>query len=131
KAHAATKEVFHREMKALEANANWQRLKSDDRERLLREARLPQPADVSIGHDTTLIAELSVHSLPEWSATADALPERFRHVALAAARLLEPKTQRVSLTSGTLKTREDVKAWVAETEAELLDKIQKGPVVIG
>ena len=118
-------------MKALEANTDWQKLKSDARERLLQDARLPQPADLSIGHDTTLIAELSARSLPVWSATADALPERFRQVALAAARLLEPKTQRVSLTSGTLKTPEDLRVWLAKTEADLLDKIQKGPVVIG
>ena len=62
--------------------------------------------------------------------TADALPERFRQVALAAARLLEPKTQRVSLTSATLKTAEDVAAWLAETEAELLTKIKDGPIII-
>ena len=34
------------------------------------------------------------------------------------------------LSSGTLKTPEDVATWLAETEAELLEKIKKGPVVI-
>jgi len=76
------------------------------------------------------LAELSARSLPVWTTTADALPERFRQVALAAARLLEPKTQRVSLTSGTLKTPADVTAWLAETEAELLAKLKDGPIII-
>ena len=61
---------------------------------------------------------------------ADALPERFRQAALAAAKLLEPKTQSVKLTSGTLKTPDDVKAWVGETETELLGMLDKGPIVI-
>ena len=39
KAHTAAKEVFQREMKALEANANWQKLKKEQREQLLEDAR--------------------------------------------------------------------------------------------
>jgi hypothetical protein len=131
KAHSAAKECFQREMKALELSANWQKLKSGQREHLLEDARLTPPADLSIGDDPGLMGELSARSLAAWATAADALPERFRQVALAAARLLEPKTQRVSLTSGTLKTPEDVTAWLGETEAQLLDKIKKGPVVVG
>lgn len=50
--------------------------------------------------------------------------------AMAAAKLLEPKTQRVHLTSGTLKTEAEVKAWLAGTEKDLLAKLKDGPVVI-
>jgi hypothetical protein len=74
---------------------------------------------------------IAARSLAVWATAAEALPERFRQAALAAARLLEPKTQRVTLSSGTLKTADDVAAWLADTEAELLEKIKKGPVVVG
>ena len=131
KAHGAVQTAFEREMKALEASANWPTLQGGDQARLLGEAGLNAPGELAIGDDTALLRELSARSLAEWSATADALPERFRQVALAAARLLEPKTQRVSLSSGTLKTPADVAAWLAETEAELLEEIKKGPVVVG
>jgi hypothetical protein len=130
KAHTAAADVFHREMKVLEANANWQKITQEQRDRLLLDARLAAPADLSIGDDAGLMAELAARSLAVWATAADALPERFRQAALAAARLLEPKTQRVILSSGTLKTPEDVATWLAETEAELLEKIKKGPVVI-
>jgi hypothetical protein len=130
KAHTATKDTFQREMKALEANANWQKLTKEQHERLLQDARLTAPVDLSIGDDAGLIAELGARSLAVWAAAADALPERFRQVSLAAARLLEPKTQRVSLSSATLKTPADVATWLAETEKELLEKIKSGPVVI-
>ena len=130
KAHTATKDIFQRELKALEANANWQKLENAQREQLLNDGRLSPPAALFVGDDAGLLAELSARSLPVWITTADALPERFRQVALAAARLLEPKTQRVSLTSGTLKTPADVTAWLAETEAELLAKLKDGPIII-
>jgi len=61
---------------------------------------------------------------------ADALPERFRQAALAAAKRLELKTHSVKLTSDTPKTPDDVKAWVEETETELLGRLHTGPIVI-
>ena len=93
----------------------------------VRKVRSPQ-----LGYYAGIVTALCLAvSVIGKAATADALPERFRQVALAAARLLEPKTQRVSLSSGTLKTPEDVKAWLGEAETELLGKLKKGPVVIG
>jgi hypothetical protein len=58
------------------------------------------------------------------------LPQQFVNAALRAAKLLEPKTQHVHLTSSTLKTTEDVKEWVSKTEQGLLSKLKDGPVVI-
>jgi len=131
KVHAATKESYEREMAALSENPNWKKIKKIDHERLLKEAAIVPMRELSVGDDAAIIRALSERSLPVWAATADALPERFRQVALSAARLLEPKTQSVSLSSGTLKTPADVAEWLAETEAELLEKIKKGPVVVG
>jgi hypothetical protein len=130
KAHTATKETYERELAALEDNANWQQTKLRDRERLLKDAGIVPVGELSVGDDAALVVALTQRPLPVWSATADALPERFRQAALAAAKLLEPKTQSVKLTSGTLKTSEDLKAWLAETEATITDKLKKGPVVI-
>jgi len=130
KAHAATKEVYDREMASLDDSPNWKKTKESDQERLLKEAGIVEVGDLSIGDDGSLIAALSERSLAVWSATADALPERFRQAVLAAAKLLEPKTQSVRLKSGTLKTAEDVKAWLAETEADLIAKLKRGPIVI-
>jgi hypothetical protein len=130
-AHAATSESFDREMAALEENPNWKKIKEADRGRLLQEAQLTAPKELSVGNDDALLSELSERSLAVWAATSDALPERFRQAALAAARLLEPKTQSVKLKSGTLKTSEDVKAWLGETETDLIGRLKKGPIVIG
>ena len=130
KAHAATKETYDREMQALEENPNWKKTIKSEQNRLLKEAGIVPVGELSIGDDALLIAALNRRSLSVWAAMADALPERFRQAALAAAKLLEPKTQSVKLTSGTLKTPEDVKAWVGDTETELLAKLKQGPIVI-
>jgi hypothetical protein len=129
-AQKATQETYDREMASLEENPNWQKIKKAEQARLLKDAGIVAIGDLEIGDDAGLIAALSQRSLPVWAAMADALPERFRQAALAAAKLLEPKTQSVRLKSGTLKTAEDVRAWVAEAEAQLLEKLKKGPIVV-
>ena len=130
KAHSAAAETYTREMKALEENANWKKLKKADMDRLLAEESLAEVTAPAMGNDDELLASLDACSLPVWASKADALPEQFRKVALAAARLLEPKTQSVHLRSGTLTNEEEVKAWLAETEADLIAKLKKGPIVI-
>jgi len=56
---------------------------------------------------------------------------RYPHDPEKAAKLLEPKTVRVHLSSATLKTEDDVKQWITEQEQVLLQKVKIGPVVIG
>ncbi len=129
-AHSELKNVFDHEMSALSENTNWKKLKDADRKRLLAEYSIEEPGDLSIGNDDALIATLEQTPLESWKTLAEALPERFKKVALAAAQLLEPKTRNVHLTSGTLKSEKDIKSWLAETEKKLMDDLKKGPIVI-
>lgn len=131
KAHAATKDAYDRELETLGVNANWAKLTKTDQDRLLLDAGIVAVGELDVGDDAALSAALAECSLPVWAATADALPERFRQAALAAAKLLEPKTQSVKLRSATLKTADEVKAWLAETEKDLVNRLKKGPIVIG
>jgi hypothetical protein len=55
---------------------------------------------------------------------------RFSDAIATAARLLEPKVQTVRLSSGTLKTEDDIKGWLQHQEAHLLGKLKDGPIVI-
>jgi len=77
-----------------------------------------------------LLRSLQETPLSSWKTRTDALPQQFSNAAMAAAKLLEPKTQKVKLTSSILRTENDVKAWVAEIERELLERIKNGPIVI-
>lgn len=68
--------------------------------------------------------------LRRWSERTHALRNRFDAVRLEAARLLRPDVVRVHLPKRTLNTTEEVKIWLAEVEALLLDRVQKGPIAL-
>lgn len=121
--------VFKEQMASLESNETWGRLKPTQQKDQLNAAGIALPT-LAVGDDTALLETLRSCSLESWRVRSTALPEQFRQVLLAAARLLEPKTQQIRLSSPTLKTAEDVKKWLGEKERELLAHVKKGPVVI-
>ena len=122
---------FHAsETKALEINDSWQKISADQRDQILREEGIADVTSISVGSDEDLIRTLDAIPLDSWRDKTDALPNRFANAAMKAARLLEPKTQRVHLSSGTLHSEAEVKAWIASQEDDLLVKIKEGPIVV-
>ncbi|MCE9589095.1 MAG: BREX system P-loop protein BrxC [Planctomycetes bacterium] len=130
KAHVEHVTVFNREKGALEANDNWKKLTSAQRQTILATENIDALPPLDVSDDVALLRCLQTCPLASWKIRTNALPQQFASAALAAAKLLEPKTQSVHLTSATLKTPAEVKVWLAKTEQELLAKLADGPVVI-
>ncbi len=130
KAYDDFKAAYDHEMAALEDNDNWNTISSVQQQEILFTGEIADIPDLSIGDDSKLIHSLEQTSITNWKTKIDALPKQFSNAALSAARLLEPETQTVKLTSGTLKTDDDVRNWIVDVEENLLDKIQDGPIVI-
>jgi len=128
--YAEYKKVYNEQMVALTASDNWTKLKADQRNQILFDEGIDELPALSVGTEADLIRTLEQTRLSAWKTRADALLQQFIRAAIAAAKLLEPKTQHVRLTSGTLKTEQEVRAWLAGTEEDLLAKLKTGPVVI-
>ena len=58
------------------------------------------------------------------------MPTRFNTIATKAAEILEPEVKTISLSRRTLKSIEEVEAWIQETEKQLKEAIANGPVRI-
>jgi len=106
--------VYNRERAALEVNENWQKLPPEQKQKILEAEGIASVPRLSIEDDESLLRSLQETPLSSWKTRTDALPQQFSNAAMAAAKLLEPKTQKVKLTSSILRTENDVKAWVAK-----------------
>jgi hypothetical protein len=129
-AHAEYENTYNEQMAALTASDNWKKLKADQQKQILADEGIDALPALSVGTEADLIRTLEQTPLSAWKTRTDALPQQFARAAMAAAKLLEPKTQRVHLTSGTLKTDQEVKVWLAKTEKDILAKLKNGPVVV-
>ncbi|HUU17855.1 MAG TPA: BREX system P-loop protein BrxC [Sedimentisphaerales bacterium] len=130
-AHAEYERTYNEQMAALTASDNWKKLRADQQKQILADEGIDTLPALAVGSEADLIRTLEQTALSAWKTRTDALAQQFARAALAAAKLLSPRTQSVRLKSSTLKTPEDVKAWLAETETKLLGELKKGPIVIG
>ena len=129
-AHAEYEKTYKEQMASLTAGDNWKKLKADQQKRILASEGIDALPPLSVGTEPELIRTLEQTPVRAWKTQTDALSKQFARAAMAAAKLLEPKTQHIHLTSGTLKTEREVKTWLAGTEKDLLGKLKDGPVVI-
>lgn len=86
---------------------------------------------IEVNDTTAVLNSLSSTSIEALKDKVAALPNRFQDVQLRAAKHLEPKAQEVRLPRKTIKSVEEIDAWLAEAKAELTKALEQGPVVIG
>lgn len=130
-AHGAFASRHAELLKELEASEAWKAISGTQRMALMSEEGISSVPDLEVGSDEQLLAALQQTPVASWNDKTAALTARFQNAARKAAKLLEPKTQYVTLTSGLLRTEAEVKAWLSEQEATLLAELEKGPVVVG
>lgn len=130
-AHANYAATYKKSMEELVALDVWGKISDGQRQTILNEEDIAGVPELVVGNDDDLLAALENTSIGLWQEKTAALPTRFSNAAQKASKLLEPKTQHVRLTSSTLRSESDVKAWISAKEKELLEKIKNGPVLIG
>lgn len=129
-AHATLKNTHDEQMSLLTKSDVWTKLKADQQLSVLSSNGITDVAAIKVGTDDELLRTLDSTPFSSWGDKSAAIPGRFSAALAQAGKLLEPKLQQVRLTSGTLKTPEDVTQWLSEKENELLEKLKLGPVII-
>ena len=122
--------TYEEGLKQLESAESWQKIEQTDRDRILKESRIEKISKGTTGSEQEVLESLGQISLDDWQTRTAALPQRFADVRIRADKLVEPETSHVKLRSTTLRTPEDVKDWLGETERELLKQIEQGPIVV-
>lgn len=109
---------------------NWKELTPEQRHDLLGANGIRVLPKIAVGSPDEILETLRHSKLSEWKALRDALPTRFDNALEAAAKLLEPEAQPVSLPSATLKSEQDLKEWLLAVEKRIREKLKKGPVIV-
>ena len=113
---------------ALTETPNWKQISQPQRYQILDSHSIRVKPTVAVGTTDEVLHTLRQTKLSELRAMSDALPARFGKATVAAAKLLEPQAQHVSLPGGTIKTEEELKAWLTGTESLIRSKLKDGPV---
>ena len=123
-------DVFDAESTRLESAESWQKIEQSDRDHILKGLNIAKATKGVTGTEQEVLESLERVSLDAWRTRTAALPQLFAEARIQADKLVEPKTHHVKLGSATLRTPEEIKAWVTRTEQELLEQLKQGPIVV-
>ena len=121
---------YQKQKQQLEANSNWQKLTSEQQQQIQDNRDLNEPQSITVNTVEEVIESLEECSIDRWNDRTQAQSSKFEYARLEAAQLLEPKVQQVSLPHRTLKSEDDIKAWLEEVERQMMDDIVNGPLVV-
>lgn len=126
----AYEDSFDAELTALERDGDWRKLSPEQRETILARQDLDEAVAIDVSTPESILDELERCSLAQWADRTQALRGRYEQARLVAAKLLEPKVQRVDLPRRTLKDEAELAEWLKEAEARIRRKLTEGPVMI-
>ncbi len=114
----------------LEASDQWQRLTTEDRATIASEVALDPPAEIDVSTRDKLLQVLNDAPLNSWKDRIEVVRARASRARSAAAKRLEPTAVSVSFDSATLRTKEDVDAYVEQVRTRIMKHIDDGHTVI-
>ena len=130
-AHERLEAVRGKALESLGSVEEWSQVKADAQARLIEKYNLAPTPEPEVGTDGDLLASLRASSLEDWDDKIDAVTGRAERALKEAVQLSEPTAVNLRPRPATLRSAEDVEAYVAEFRHELLAKIEAGtPVVI-
>jgi hypothetical protein len=129
-AHSACIAAHEKGMDGLDANVTWGKLTPEQRYEILSKNGVRQMPTIAVGHTDEVLSTLQKTKVSKLQAICDALPTRFRNAVAAAAKLLEPKAQQVSLPGATIRNEHDLKTWLSLAEEQIRGKLKDGPVIL-
>ena len=129
-AHADHAAAYDEALAALAGNENWAKLDPTQQAGILAAVGLTAPVKPDVSSDEALGRHLDGRPLKVALAERDAIPGRVQQAIERAAKLLEPKVQTVSLERSTLRSEQEVDAWLGRQKSRLLEGLKQGPVLV-
>lgn len=123
-------ETYYRGMEELAQNSTWQKISQDRQGAILITCGINQPDIISSGTYEKLLASLQKYPLSSWPDRIEALKGRLQKARELAIQELEPQIQLCDIPKRTLKSSDDIEAWLQEVRQQLGKAIEKGPVMI-
>jgi hypothetical protein len=115
---------------ALAENEVWKKLSPADQAAIQQSVGLVRPTKPNISSDEALVAYVDAHPLATLQTEIDAVAGRLQLAIERAAQKLEPQVQAVALERVTLRTEDDVNAWLERTKVRLTEAVRRGPVLV-
>jgi len=114
----------------LEASDQWKQLDDESWRQIIADVGLERPSEVDVSSPEKLLAQLNDAPLSTWKEKTEVVRARAVRARQEAARRVEPQAVNISLGGATLKSAEDVDAYLAAARDRIMKAIDDGSTVI-
>lgn len=114
----------------LEASDEWKQLDDETWSDIIEEVGLQRPPQIDVSSQEKLVAQLNEAPLSSWREKSELVQTRAKRARAAAAKRLEPEAVRINVAGATLKSPDDVDAYLADLRERLMQQIRDGHAVI-
>lgn len=128
--HQNYEKQHEKQLQGLASHPLWASLSSTEQQQFLRSAQFTSQPEPVIGSDSELLTALQSCHLENWQTRIAALPTQAQQALTRAVKAAEPKAQPLSLPSATIKSNEDLEAWLASSRTAIEEALSKGPVIL-
>jgi hypothetical protein len=118
------------ELAGLEATQEWQNLPEPERQEILAAYQLASTPELKVGTEAELLAVLEAEPLSSWENRIAALPGWAGRAREEAARRLTPEAIHLQLPHTTLRSVQDMEAYLESLRQEIMQHIADGKPVI-
>ena len=122
--------AFATQQTHLSSDADWNKLSADQRTKLTQDHHLAPLKPIDLATPEQLQDALDDCNLDHWISKTQALSSRFDAARHSAVLLLKPNVVHVAIPKRTLNNEAELKAWLAEVEQLLAEKLKIGPVAL-
>lgn len=110
---------------ALDTDAAWTSLDAQKRSALLQMHKIAVVEAPKLGTAAEVLRSVESRSLAAWQDMTDAINSKLSAVRADAARLIEPKAQKISLPAATLTSVDEVEKYVSSVRSTLLTAVEE------
>jgi hypothetical protein len=129
-AHTMHAAAHDQAIATLAGNEIWKKLDSTQQAGIFSAVGLTAPVKPDVSSDEALGRHLDGRPLRVARAEQDAIPGRVQQAIERAAKSLEPKVQTITLERNTLRSEQEVDAWLERQKTRLLEGLKQGPVLV-
>lgn len=112
----------------LNTDHDWQKLTQEQQTDIWTRRHLAIAPAPDISSTDALIDALENTTLEQWRDKTDSLTSKFENARQEAVKMLEPKVQHYSPRRVTVRSPQELDAWLDEVKKAVLDKLNDGPV---
>lgn len=124
--------AYESAIERVRSDEDWVKLKDGQQTQVLGDSRLSLPAEMDVSSKELLLAALNAQPLKSLHELIDALPAKEQKARTKIAEIInpEPTISKVNAPSATLKTADEVDAYLAGLRTSIMQHIDAGEIVV-